>query len=93
MRINASLDELDGFLTAVHESVHIADHMLGNVADDIINEAVKAVQKAHGSKGGEFTRNALLKKTVGSIKAALLKDRPDELLAWRQQDGARRGYT
>ena len=93
MKVNAKLDELDGFLTAVHESVHIADYMNGNQAQDIIDTAIRTLQKQKGSRRGEYAASELLSKTVGELKAMYYGDDPSELLAWSFEKSLRADKT
>ena len=39
--ISDKLTETEGFLTAVHESVHIADYMQGDIAESVLKEAFR----------------------------------------------------
>ena len=76
--LNSNLKDTDALLSIVHESVHIADKANGDIAQDVLREALRKTKVRVGSG----TADQVIANTMGPKKWYDYRKDPSELLAW-----------
>ena len=76
--LSNALTEKEGLLSAVHESVHIADNKNGDIAEEVMKDAARLLKVRRGSRAEE----KFLIQSMGASTYYKYRKDPSEQLAW-----------
>ena len=89
INLNTNLAETDAYLTALHESIHLLDNRKGDIAESVINEALRESKIRKNSKAA----TKALSDTMGMLTAMKYEKDFSEQMAWSFEKAYRKDAT